>query len=1021
MSEGAGPEYEQEIRFAVVMYGGVSLAIYINGVAQELLHMVRGTATLPDGEALESTEEVYRELGQILGCEGLLTGRRKVKPDSPIRSRFVVDIISGSSAGGINGVALAKALALKCRNMNALRKTWMNEAQLDHLLNDKASDFRKYPPADNRTTSLLNSERMYGKILETLDTMNDKKDRVLEEEPRFADKIDLFVTATDLAGLRVPIQLTGHKITERVHRTVFHFESPSPDNKNANEFEREYDPMLAFAARCTSSFPVAFEPMRFDRIATQIMAQRGLTLDDAKTKFKRFFPDDPDNPEDQYVTRQFADGGYLDNRPFSYVTDLIQYRSATRPTKRKLLFIDPFPELEGRETEPDREANFLENAALAAMTLPRYETIRGDIETINTYNRRLERLAALRERDEGDRDNLKQCMPHFKKRPRHLGMEDFKNLNLKQMVVDKEYGEGYPRYHHLRVYNTSDVLASLLTRLAGFEAESDEWAFIRLLLRAWRDEHYDAYKASKNKQGDSKLFENAFLVHFDVDFRLRRLNHLRVCIDKIASGEKSERSALDEKQLGDIRACAEAQLQELRDRVRELGDPTCSPLLEEKGAGAAIQGLRAQLDEDFRLVMNTTTYEERRARARETYLKDHLRPLIDSVMTALWAELAAVFDKNRKQIDRVLPYSAEPEESIVDIHDAFHYYHWHDFLSLPFLEGSGAKEYADVEVYRVSPADSDLEPDYLEDGNGKLVGTAVGAFGGFLQKGWREHDMMWGRLDGAERIITALMPMPDPKEPESGKLLQHYIRKAQDIILREEFSLTPGNRDRIFYWLAYKLREENVTGASAADLVRSGDRLLDNFPTVKDVISAKDFRTFLQKHYCPPPSPEPNSVADWSSRSLDILGRMIEDLPEGKLEGVRKRLARASRTSGALLTNLLRVATPGSFGKRIADRIWGLAIAAGVVLFFVGPIAGVDGATVVGLVTLAGCLAYWLITRTFSRWLKGKSTIHPAGTIGGVLIVALTLIGAWTVWRWVVSVDWGSLWTKIQATACSFF
>jgi hypothetical protein len=34
----------REIRFAVVMYGGVSLAIYINGVAQELLNMVRATA-----------------------------------------------------------------------------------------------------------------------------------------------------------------------------------------------------------------------------------------------------------------------------------------------------------------------------------------------------------------------------------------------------------------------------------------------------------------------------------------------------------------------------------------------------------------------------------------------------------------------------------------------------------------------------------------------------------------------------------------------------------------------------------------------------------------------------------------------------------------------------------------------------------------------------------------------------------------------------------------------------------------
>ena len=36
--------FGREIRLAVVMYGGVSLAIYINGVAQELLALVRATA-----------------------------------------------------------------------------------------------------------------------------------------------------------------------------------------------------------------------------------------------------------------------------------------------------------------------------------------------------------------------------------------------------------------------------------------------------------------------------------------------------------------------------------------------------------------------------------------------------------------------------------------------------------------------------------------------------------------------------------------------------------------------------------------------------------------------------------------------------------------------------------------------------------------------------------------------------------------------------------------------------------------
>jgi hypothetical protein len=69
-----GPD--REIRFAVVMYGRVSLAIYINGVAQELLNLVRATAPKSDDpdetELLLSESEltgaakVYRKLGRFL-------------------------------------------------------------------------------------------------------------------------------------------------------------------------------------------------------------------------------------------------------------------------------------------------------------------------------------------------------------------------------------------------------------------------------------------------------------------------------------------------------------------------------------------------------------------------------------------------------------------------------------------------------------------------------------------------------------------------------------------------------------------------------------------------------------------------------------------------------------------------------------------------------------------------------------------------------------------------------------------
>src|SRR5215213_3009899 len=73
-------DYKQEVRFAVVMYGGVSLAIYINGVAQEMLRWVRSTARSSNPNVallsnnssscaaaeselnLSGTERVYRKL-----------------------------------------------------------------------------------------------------------------------------------------------------------------------------------------------------------------------------------------------------------------------------------------------------------------------------------------------------------------------------------------------------------------------------------------------------------------------------------------------------------------------------------------------------------------------------------------------------------------------------------------------------------------------------------------------------------------------------------------------------------------------------------------------------------------------------------------------------------------------------------------------------------------------------------------------------------------------------------------------
>ncbi|WP_230465237.1 hypothetical protein [Nocardia seriolae] len=120
-----------ELRIALVCYGGVSLAIYMHGITKELHKLVRASRALDqmldgesrivnpftgvDDEPLD-TESVYFELLSRLNAQG--------RPLS-----VSIDIIAGTSAGGINGVVLGKAIAQNA-DQGALKRVWIDDADL---------------------------------------------------------------------------------------------------------------------------------------------------------------------------------------------------------------------------------------------------------------------------------------------------------------------------------------------------------------------------------------------------------------------------------------------------------------------------------------------------------------------------------------------------------------------------------------------------------------------------------------------------------------------------------------------------------------------------------------------------------------------------------------------------------------------------------------------------------------------------------------------------------------------------
>jgi patatin-related protein len=271
----------KEIRVSVVMYGGISLAIYMNGVAQEMLHMVRSTARAKSGEngtrfrfydpenrkdpnalesdckgPLQSTEAVYRKVARALNDAGA---------DDV---RFIIDVISGTSAGGINGIFLAKALTDDSLTFNALQSLWVEEGALEKLLNDKATRKDTGLPKEEFPKSLLCGDRMYLKLLNAFGTM--KGPSVEVGEP-LAEEIDMFATTTDILGRVIPLRLADMLVWEREYKQDFHFRfeqragqagNVAGGGDTKNDFEDRNNAFLAFVARCTSSFPFAFEPMQ---------------------------------------------------------------------------------------------------------------------------------------------------------------------------------------------------------------------------------------------------------------------------------------------------------------------------------------------------------------------------------------------------------------------------------------------------------------------------------------------------------------------------------------------------------------------------------------------------------------------------------------------------------------------------------------------------------------------------------------------------------------------------------------
>ncbi|WP_103335698.1 patatin-like protein [Amycolatopsis sp. CA-126428] len=317
----------QEIRLAMTMVGGASLAVWMGGVASETSQLLReARSSVPAGS--------YRKLTGLL------------------RADVSVDVLTGTSAGGINAACLGLAEAYDS-SPAVLRDTWIETGSLDKLIRD---------PAEPEPRSLFDGDRVL------LDGVRCALDRIKGNSPGPAagtPDLTVLLTGTMIDGESTRYQdALGNLVRDTDHRMLFRFHG---------EHWRSGEVLgpLALAARSTASYPGAFELSRVP-IRPEHADEKHPDMQ-PYTKLSR----------SHWVT----DGGVLLNKPLRPALAEIFARPAAADVRRLLLYVVPTGEREA-EAKPCDANDFpmLTNTMGKVVTAVMSQSISAELEELSRHN-----------------------------------------------------------------------------------------------------------------------------------------------------------------------------------------------------------------------------------------------------------------------------------------------------------------------------------------------------------------------------------------------------------------------------------------------------------------------------------------------------------------------------------------------------------------------------------------------------------------------------------------------------------
>jgi patatin-related protein len=714
----------QEVRLATTMTGGVSLAIWMAGVAREVNLLAQASQWRRVGGDFPADSTLKFPAEQSLTLYRKLIDLLDVVVD--------VDILSGTSAGGINAALLASS-RVTGSDLGGLRDIWLDLGALGDLIRN---------PTDEVVPSLLyGDQHMFSELSKQIPNLEPgpfppaKHPEILGQP-----STTLYVTTTLING--ETSQFTdsfGTRVQDVDRRGVFTFTEKDLADKSTSS-------ALALAARSSASFPAAFEPS-FVPFTEAVPGTKDV-------------PQRPPMADYISITKPHwvADGGLLDNQPLDVLLRRIFDRPAERPVRRVLLFVVPSSGPQAvQRTPPDTVDNPLGliDGLLKDLTAVTTQSIAADLRTIRAHQDRMEartdaklRLAELGSRLPAERlltDNL---------------LEDYKNREASrhaQALTDA-------LLRHVSACNpdsggaTNSVAGDWQIQLAvGGNAEKvcrqtikaailQRWSLPPEQplpettddLRLYGQPAFDIAKASALEVVGAAYQLAQRNSDFDALAQLSRAIHNA---DKpgAATGSLSaeRRPSPRSADLVDIvrTACRDD------DHAGEaLGQAAAgiaaNYLLESEVPDAAWPNLQAAFQTHWNTLAElansptdaggghpTSLRERNQVAANEltTYL-NYLQPQLDSVATAV-----RLFDLAATQ-RAMLPSEADIEQPL--------------------------------ELIQVSSDTRSLLAPSFSTAESKLTGMQLHHFGAFYKRSWRANDWMWGRLDGAGWLVHMLL---DPR------------------------------------------------------------------------------------------------------------------------------------------------------------------------------------------------------------------------------------------------------------------